>query len=111
MYEIKDIDNVTFAFPADVRDLMPEYDSKLLEPFWQSTNRHNRIITRWFFQGLENPKFYPKEGVDPEKAIRHIQTILGSFQPKHEHKTAACAFLLAEWFDKVEADNINDIKG
>ena len=107
MYEIKDIDEVPLAFPADVWDLMPDYNSELLTPYWNSFHSESvKIVSRWFFQGLENPKFYPKEGVDAEKAIRHITAVMRSFQPKHEHKTSTCAFLIDEWFDKIEADNL-----
>jgi hypothetical protein len=43
----------------------------------------------------------PKEGVDVDKALRHIQAIMRSYQPKHEHKEAAVAYLLSQWFDDV----------
>lgn len=41
-----------------------------------------------------------KPGVDAHKALRAIKAVLGSYEPKHEHKEAACAFMLSEWFDK-----------
>jgi hypothetical protein len=47
-------------------------------------------------------KFYPREGVDPEKAFRAIKATLGSFAPKHQHKEAAVAYMLSCWFAKVE---------
>lgn len=31
-----------------------------------------------------------------------IQAIMRSFEPKHEHKIAACAFLFELWFNKAE---------
>ena len=43
----------------------------------------------------------PKEGVDTKKALRHVKAVLGSWEPKHEHKEAGVAFLLNEWFDDV----------
>lgn len=109
MYEIKEIDDATFAFPANIEGLIPTM-SDIPDEFHRSWNPYNAFVTRWFFQGLENPVFIPKEGVDTDKALRHIGAVLRSFQPKHEHKTAGCAFLLAEWFDSVTADNIKDIK-
>jgi hypothetical protein len=45
--------------------------------------------------------------VDTNKALAHIQCIMMSFEPKHEHKTAGVAFLLDEWFSKYEASNVN----
>lgn len=62
----------------------------------------NAIVERWFFRGLPpDTELIPKEGVDPKKALRAIGAILGSFEPKHEHKVAACAYLLSEWFHDV----------
>lgn len=110
MHPIKEIDEATAAFPTDVvTTLMPKYD-EIPEDFKEMWNPYNKLVNRWFFQGLENSNFTPKESVDTDKALRHISAIMRSFQPKHEHKTAACAFLLAEWFEKIEADNISDIK-
>jgi hypothetical protein len=36
--------------------------------------------------------------VDGELAIRHLQVIQASFEPKHEHKEAAVAYLASLWF-------------
>lgn len=41
-----------------------------------------------------------KKNIDPEKTVRHIQTILSSFQPKHEHKIAGCAYLRSQFLMK-----------
>jgi len=44
----------------------------------------------------------PKEGVDKDKAMRHIKAIMASWRPKHEDKEAACAFLFSEWFESAK---------
>lgn len=42
------------------------------------------------------------KGVDFKQAHAHISVILGSFEPKHEHKhehkIAGCAYLASMWF-------------
>ena len=50
----------------------------------------------WFFRGL--PKFpEARAGIDENEAIRHLSAILKSFQPSHEHKEAAVAWLASRW--------------
>lgn len=101
------IDQVTFAFPAKVEHLMPdnkkypEYQKYLDN--WRDDTWGFKLFNDWFYPpGITDLKLWPKEGINPEEAIRHIQTIMRSFEPKHEHKTAACAFLFELWFDKAE---------
>ncbi len=38
------------------------------------------------------------EGVNFKDAHAHIKVIPGSFEPKHEHKIAGCAYLASMWF-------------
>jgi len=66
-------------------------------------NEWCEIARTWFFSGLnKDTKVYAKDGVDADKAFRVLQAIQGSFQPKHEHKEAAVAYLMSEWFEKIE---------
>lgn len=67
-------------------------------------------ISHWFFTGAAGDGerfvvgysvFTPKDGVDGHKALVAIKAALSSFEPKHEHKTAGCAYMLSEWFDVV----------
>ena len=56
----------------------------------------------WFFNGLPNEaEFHPRDGVDGRKALRHLMAIQWSFNPKHEHKEAAVAYLASLWFERV----------
>lgn len=68
------------------------------EEFQQRKNIWQNLVADWFFCGLKSLEMTPKDGVDKAKAIRHVKAIMGSFEPQHEHKEAACAYLLAEWF-------------
>jgi len=93
-----DVDDVTLAFPASIvekympamKDIPAHIDRK-----WED------LISTWFFEGVSELKLTPKPGIDERKALRHIKAILGSFEPKHEHKEAAAAYLMSLWFDDV----------
>lgn len=103
MYPIKEISTATMAFPAYVSNLMPSYD-EIPKEFknWNNQTKWNRLFNDWFFGGLSKLELKPKEGVDQNKALRHIKAIMGSFEPKHEHKEAAVAFLFSEWFEDAD---------
>lgn len=67
-----------------------------------SRNKFIHVINQWFFNGLpENTVFIPKRGIEINKALRHVSAIMNSWEPKHEHKTAGCAYLLSLWFDDI----------
>lgn len=94
------IDAVDRAFPAHVSKLMPKYD-EIPEEFtnFNIKNKWQDLFNDWFYCGLSKLEVKPKPGIDKDVALIHIQTIMRSFEPKHEHKTAACAFLMSEWFE------------
>lgn len=104
LFQVRDISDIERAFPTSIKDFMPPY-SEIPEEF-KNQNRQtkwNEIVSHWFFKGL-NPKtqFIPVEGIDPKKALKHISYILGSWEPKHEHKEAGVAFLLSQWFSDIK---------
>lgn len=90
-------------------------------PKWETLpadfKRHNgndyvEAISTWFFLGAKRidsgvqigkMKFVAKDGVDANKALAAIKACMSSWEPKHEHKEAGCAFMLSEWFDKSAA--------
>jgi hypothetical protein len=84
------------AFPASVADVMPAYDAIPVE-FKRGSNPWAQLTSEWFYGGL-NGDFVTKEGIDKSDALRHLKRIMGSFEPKHEHKFAAVAYLMSEWF-------------
>lgn len=97
------VDNSDHIFGTHTSRLMPNMDDvpKEFKGFHANT-KQNEIVSKWFFSGLpEGTKFIPKEGIDKNIALRHIGTILRSFEPKHEDKVAACAYLFSLWFDDI----------
>lgn len=89
---------------------MPRY-SDVPENFKKSYDPFCKAISSWFFSGakgipnglaIDGVEFTAKPGVDSGKALRAIKAVLGSFEPKHEHKEAACAYMLSEWFDMAK---------
>jgi hypothetical protein len=94
------VEDVQLAFPAQVAPLMPPVED-IPEEFADYDNDWNRFVKDWFYQGIAGDKFplEPKENVDILAAVRHVVTILRSFEPKHEYKLAATAYLLSIWFE------------
>ena len=93
------VTRLEMAFPTNVRELMPRMED-IPKEFKDRNNgtEWNRLFGDWFYNGLESLDLTPKEGIDKEQALRHIQTVMGSWEPKHEHKEAAVAYLLSLWF-------------
>jgi hypothetical protein len=102
MFPVAEIDAATAAFPASVRHLMPPY-ADIPKEFrdHDGGNVWQRLVSDWFFGGVKNLKLTPKDGIDTAKALQHVTAILRSFEPKHEHKEAACAYLLSQWFSNA----------
>ena len=106
-YEPQEVDDVTLVFPANVSHLMPPVEV-IPEEFGSANFDHKakrgpdlwlRFQSTWFYEGLSGKSSVtPVEGVDPEKAFRHLSAIQGSFEPKHEYKAAAVAYLASLWF-------------
>lgn len=89
--------DVGFGPTGGVSQLMPAY-ADIPREFKDSNNAFNRVASHWFCAGLNPDVLVEKEGVDRTRAIRHLKTIQGSWEPPHEHKEAAVAFLMSEWF-------------
>lgn len=104
---VPDVNDVSIAF-GDIRH-MPKYET-LPEAFqdWRD-EKHCRAIGKWFFSGaagtpngivIDDKTYTAKPGVDATKALRAIKAVLGSWEPKHEHKMAACGYMLSQWFEE-----------
>lgn len=98
----KEVSDALMVFPAQVVQeyMIPREDIPKDYP-------HKKFYTdlqgQWFYAGLkrsELPK--PKDGIDPILALRHLQAIQGSFEPKHEHKEECVAYFLSLWFQGPE---------
>lgn len=96
------VSKLEIAFPATVLHLMPDVDA-IPEEFWRSSNEWARIASSWFSAGLPaNVEFHMADGVGGQQMFEHLSCILGSYQPKHQHKIASVAFLLSKWCTKIE---------
>lgn len=100
------LDGLDAAFgPRDgIRQLLPKWE-EIPEEFKQGTEHTNKwikVLGDWFFAGIELTNVVMKNGVERKWAIRHIGCIMHSFEPKHEHKIAGCAYLLSLWFETLE---------
>jgi hypothetical protein len=99
--EITDVD---VAFPSHAMDWLPAWED-IPEEFKGSGNPWAQKVGYWFFKGPEEAwigRIVPKEGIDRNKALKVIQACLGSYAPKHEHKIAGTAYMLATWFTDPE---------
>lgn len=89
-----------------IEGLLPELDD-IPEEFKTRENIWNKFTNSLFLGSLENLELYPKENIDPQIAYDHIHCILKSFEPKHEHKIAGCAYLFSEFFLDFKYKNKN----
>lgn len=101
-----DVTDLTLAFPAHVvGTLLPDWDTIPDEyKQWGSRNEFVRCVSDWFYRGLKDVLFEKAEGVTDEDAgrvMRMARACLASFEPKHEHKIAGVAYLLASYFTAV----------
>lgn len=96
-YPVVDVSQVDIAFPASVGHLMPAWE-EIPKSYNNVLSEAVRFAEDWFFCGLKGALFEPREGVDKARAVKHLRCILGSFEPMHEYKIAAVAFLIDHWF-------------
>ena len=98
------VSDVDMAFPANVSQLMPTM-AEIPEDFRRERGEAAPWVEfqqRWFFKGIRGVTIVAKPGVDKAAALRHLATIQGSFEPQHEHKMAAVAYLASLWFEPVD---------
>lgn len=93
-----EIDAARAAFPANVSDLMPDR-ADIPEDFRNpnSSNPWIKFQRDWFFNGIKKADYRVKDGLDESAVWRHLAAIQGSWEPKHEHKEAAVAYLASLW--------------
>jgi hypothetical protein len=101
MRPIPEVAQVDIAF-GNIKHI-PSY-SQIPAEFKGRSNKWCQLFSQIFFSGGKGVKLTPKEGVDHTKALRAIRAIMVSFDPSHEHKEAACAYLFSEWFEDWKKD-------
>lgn len=100
MLAIPEVDGLDMVFGGQrALEIMPKM--KDIPENFPNRKKWEKVMSDWFFKGMKNAKWLPKEGVQTNKALAAIVTVMRSFAPKHEHKEAAVAFMLSEWFDDV----------
>lgn len=107
------VSRIDAAFGGDMRRLLPKEDDIPKDFRRHEGTKWNKIQARWFFFGLpKETKFVPKEGIETAVALNHLGTIQRSFEPRHQHKEAAVAWLMSLWFEDVIAPDVTpeDIK-
>jgi hypothetical protein len=91
-----EVDDVSMAFGGcgDLGKMMPTVPAN-----YPDKQKWERFQHDWFYRGIKGTDgLIPREGVDKGKALRHLKTIQGSFEPKHEVKEATVAYLASLWF-------------
>ena len=80
-------------------DHMPEWKD-IPEEFKNGNTKWNKLFSLVFYNLLPaDSGVTPKEGVDALKVGRVLKSFMNSYAPKHEHKEAAAAYLMSEWFE------------
>lgn len=97
----QDVDDLNVTLGTNAKELMPPYED-IPKEFKSSSNVWNKFFSDWFFGGVKLVDAVPFEGIDKKKALRHLATICNSFEPQHEHKEAAVAYLASLWFATIE---------
>jgi hypothetical protein len=95
-YLPQEVTGLDMAFGGDVSKLMPPY-AEIPKEFKDTHNYWCGWQSQWFFEGLKTQP-EAKEGIDQKSAMRHLAAIQRSFEPQHEHKSAAVAYLASLWF-------------
>ena len=101
MFEVQKVTPIDIAFGAKAMELMPKYDD-IPKEYKHGDTKWNKLFNDWFFIGLLSLSLTTKPSIDKVEALAHLQTIMGSFEPPHEHKEAGIAFLMSEWFEDAE---------
>lgn len=96
------VSGLDIAFGGNVRNLMPPMEEIPAEFTKFNGTKWNRVFGDFFYYGAKDIKWIAKEGIDSTAASRHVRAIIGSFEPKHENKEAACAYLMSLWFDDIQ---------
>lgn len=102
MMPVPKVDDLDVAFPARGVELAPSWDD-IPEKFKSGNALGNRIFSMLFYGSprAKDVEWLEKEGVNKRDALRALAVVMGCFGLKHEHKEAAFAYLVEEWFDAV----------
>lgn len=103
----KAINTIDSVFPTCTDGILPAWKD-IPDEFKDSSNKWCRLFSRWCFLGLpKETEFKPKAGIDLQLALRHLKYCMKSWEPKHEHKEAGCAYLMSQWFEDIKIPTEN----
>jgi hypothetical protein len=84
--------------PSKISDFLPSM-KEIPERFKRHYDPFVELASKIFFLGGSVQSWQTKPGIDKAQALNHFRAVLGSFEPKHEHKAAGCGYMLASWFE------------
>jgi len=90
----KDVSDADLAFPAKVCGVYLPPVKDIPKEIVEHYSEWNRKANSLMFSGGDVDL---KPEIDRKMAIRQLRACLGSFEPKHEHKTAGVGYLLSLW--------------
>lgn len=95
-----DVSDVEIAFATNGYDRLPP-----IAAVAKVDRRWIDFVEHWFFRGVAGAPdvIVIKEGIDARKAIRHLKSVMGTWDTKHEDKISGVAFLMQTWFDLRKA--------
>jgi len=92
------------AFGGNAMQILPP-NSAIPDEFKRQGGVWPKWQADWFYSGLKRwPK--PKDGIDMHLAMANLKCVMGSFEPKHEHKQAGVAYLASLWFASPDGELI-----
>lgn len=94
------VDELLLAFPAILGELLPPLD--VIPDEYPHRQEWLDFQGHWFAGTLpQDSEMEPADGIDATTAGRHLSAIQRSFEPRHQHKVAAVAWLASRWFIRV----------
>jgi hypothetical protein len=112
IFQLQDVTDEELAYPLDVEHLMPKYLDIPSEFKDWSRNRWAELFSQLFYGDVKGLCLVRKRDVDAEtaeRAWRQMDCIRRSWSPKHEHKAAACAYILSCYFDDYSFDESGQV--
>lgn len=90
---------IEIAFPAHGISRLPPY-SQIPSEYKRDGPSAVSFVNDLFYHGFQGAHTcVPRDGIVAGEALSHIAAIVGSYEPKHEHKIAGAAYLVALWLE------------
>jgi len=86
--------------PQHIGDYLPS-KAEIPDDFRSGRGPWHEFVARWFFEGADAKALVARPGIDRGRAIGHVQSVLASFAPQHDHKMAGAAWLCSLWFEPL----------